>query len=64
MSQRSDEYATMLSRIAVEVEDWCEDENSTTYEAVLAMKAELFELRALQVEERLGREIAARKEME
>lgn len=36
----------MLGRIAVEVEDWCREPESTTLEAVLAMKAELYRLRA------------------
>lgn len=63
MSQESDEYAIMLSRIAAEVEDWCEDDDSTTYEAVLAMKAELLTLRAIRIDEQLAREIAARIEM-
>lgn len=53
--------ASMLGKIAVEVYDWCRDPESTTYEAVLAMKAELYRLRADGLERDLEDEVERRK---
>lgn len=52
----------MLGKIAMEVSDWCRDPESTTYEAVLAMKAELYRLRADGLERDLQEEIERRKQ--
>jgi molybdenum-dependent DNA-binding transcriptional regulator ModE len=50
------ECSSMLGRIAVEVLDWCREDGSTTLEAVLAMKAELYRLRAEVAERALRAE--------
>lgn len=52
----------MLGKIAMEVGDWCRDPESTTYEAVLAMKAELYRLRADGLERDLQEEIERRRQ--
>jgi hypothetical protein len=53
--------ASMLGSIGLEVGDWCRDPESTTYEAVLAMKAELYRLRADGLERDLQDEIERRR---
>jgi hypothetical protein len=52
----------MLGRIAATVGDWCRTPESTTYEAVLAMKAELYRLRADGLERDLQDEIERRRQ--
>ena len=47
--QDYERHSQMLNQIAVLVEEWCDDEDSTTAEAVSMMKAELLELRAYQL---------------
>lgn len=51
----------MLGRIASHVAPWCSEPESTTYEAVLALKAELYRLRASELERELAEEIEGRK---
>lgn len=46
------EHSHMLGLIANQVEDWCEDGETTTYQAVCAMKAELFECKARELREK------------
>ncbi len=53
--------ASMLGKIAMEVGDWCREPESTTYEAVLAMKAELYRLRADGLERDLEDEVERRR---
>lgn len=51
----------MLGRIASHVAPWCSEPESTTYEAVLALKAELYRLRASELEQELEDEVDRRK---
>ena len=39
-------YRNMLSKISEEVEEFCDTEESTTFDCVLEMKAQLFEAKA------------------
>ncbi len=55
------QQSQMLGKIAMEVGDWCRGLESTTYEAVLAMKAELYRLRADGLERDLQDEIDRRR---
>ena len=50
----------MLGRIAGHVAPWCSEPESTTYEAVLALKAEVYRLRASELERELAEEIEGR----
>lgn len=53
--------AYKLAEIAMEVKDWCREPESTAYEAVLALKAEVYRLRASELEHELAEEIESRK---
>jgi hypothetical protein len=48
------EHSIMLGQIAVEVEEFCDGPHTTTLQAVLAMKAELYELRAKAIWARIN----------
>ena len=42
-------HSSMLSAICTEVEDWCDNSETTTLQAVRLMKAEILELRAYKI---------------
>lgn len=48
------DHSIMLGQIAVEVEEFCDEPHTTTLQAVLAMKAELYELRAKNIWDRIN----------
>lgn len=52
--------SAMLGKIAMEVGHWCRDPESTTYEAVLALKAEVYRLRASELDRDLEDEVERR----
>lgn len=42
-------HSRMLSQISGEVEEWCDNSETTTLQAVRLMKAEIYELRAYKI---------------